>query len=630
MQKQNLNDLLSRHLFRIPDYQRGYAWEEKQWNDFIQDVDALVDEDVKFHYTGTVVTYQGSKAEKPYHLTRLTTVDVVDGQQRLTTCSLYLSIIIHKLSNVGVTDYEQVIPAFLYSVDGCKLSLNNDTGDHFHDLIKSGNPKTNPASTHQVRLAEAHLHFKRHLEKGVAAKGNDGIAYLKALYDAITRKLVFTYYTIEEESEIGMTFELMNSRGKNLSVLELLKNYLMHWVHRNSSDASRASITNLINKHWKDAYSNIGSTSGKGSEDQCLRVAWTLYCTYPPKNWAGYSGFKEDAYIPLRNFKDSANPETSTLKTKEKTQEYLVRFSDGLSLVSKHYSRIVNPTPEGCLSGEEYVWLTKIHHTGNIANFLPLLTAARIRVEEEKVDATDYRCLLEALECYAYRVFLFEGKRSNAGKSRFHRWADDIFQGRHSMKEVTAWVYGLLDDYSDEIIFNAWNMKPENWYAHRGLLRYTLYEYELHLLKTEGKGKAPSISWGQLMNDSTIEHILPKTPMENSEWLLKWTDDERKLYLHDLGNLVLTQNNSNYLNFDFPRKKGQPGVSPSYCHSDIRQERDIASYDDWTVEQLLKRREKISNWIIGRWKSRDSVVIPPDDDQADSDDDDVSDELNRS
>jgi len=61
-------------------------------------------------------------------------------------------------------------------------------------------------------------------------RGVDGVAYLKELFLAVTQRLHFTFYKIEDECEIGMTFELMNSRGKGLSVLELLKNYLMHWV----------------------------------------------------------------------------------------------------------------------------------------------------------------------------------------------------------------------------------------------------------------------------------------------------------------------------------------------------------------------------------------------------------------
>lgn len=58
MEKQTLTKLFSGKTFRIPDYQRGYAWGEKQCQDLIEDIDSLVtDERVRVHYTGTIVTY---------------------------------------------------------------------------------------------------------------------------------------------------------------------------------------------------------------------------------------------------------------------------------------------------------------------------------------------------------------------------------------------------------------------------------------------------------------------------------------------------------------------------------------------------------------------------------------------
>ena len=61
MEKKTLKNLFSVNLFRIPNYQRGYAWDVKQWNDFIEDIDALVNKDVQNHYTGTLVTYQDKR-----------------------------------------------------------------------------------------------------------------------------------------------------------------------------------------------------------------------------------------------------------------------------------------------------------------------------------------------------------------------------------------------------------------------------------------------------------------------------------------------------------------------------------------------------------------------------------------
>jgi hypothetical protein len=254
------------------------------------------------------------------------------------------------------------------------------------------------------------------------------------------------------------------------------------------------------------------------------------------------------------------------------------------------------------VSRDELQWLTKIHHTGNIANFLPLMVAARKHRESLSISETDYIAHLKALECFAYRVFLYNGRRSNAGKSSFHRWGFEIFTQAKTLREVTAWVHELTRYYATEESFTEENASPGNWYGTRHRLRYTLFEYELHLLATEGQGKQPHLTWEQL-NDSTIEHILPQTPEENSHWKAAWNLSDFNAYVHDIGNLVLTQDNSSYRNFEFSRKKGMSGQSPSYSNSDIRQERKISSFPDWTPKEFAVRRSELVTWINVRWKT---------------------------
>jgi hypothetical protein len=599
MNKKTLTSLFAEALYQIPDYQRGYAWEEKQWKDFIQDIDALIEDNLTGHYTGTVVVYCDRKLKvQDYGTDCLKVMDIVDGQQRLTSSCLYLSVILRGLVEKGEKDYEQKISTFLYSGATCKLTLNNNTGNIFFDLLRMGRPNVQPQSPHEKRLVAACTRFQEHVDKQLESRGSDGVAYLKELYRAITQKLHFTFYTIEEECEIGMTFELMNSRGKGLSVLELLKNYLMHWVSRNESNESeRSKLTQLINKNWKDTYMNLGSCGG--DEDQCLRIAWTLYCNHSPANWTGYNGFKADEYIPLRTF---------TKRTKTDTKVFIERFADGLAEISSYYACIINPTANNMISPDELLWLTKIHHAGNIANFLPLMVAARKYREKGSITEADYIKLLKALECYAYRVFLYQGRRSNAGKSSFYRWGYEIFRQKQTLSDVIAWIHDLTRYYSSEKSFTEGNVNPGNWYGTRHRLKYTLFEYELHLLATEGQGKEPLLTWEQL-NDSTIEHILPQTPEEDSHWKIAWSPNDFKECLHDIANLVLTQNNSNYKNFEFSRKKGQPGQSPSYSNSDIRQERKISLFSDWTPEQFGQRREELVAWINKRWKTEAGQTV---------------------
>jgi hypothetical protein len=588
MEKKTLSNILEGKIFQIPDYQRGYAWEEKQWKDFVQDIDALIDDKIISHYTGTIVIYQPSK--KPtenYGTKRLEIVDVVDGQQRLTTCSLYLSIIIKELIKISQEDFNAEIPIYLYSGSKSKLRLNNDTADFYLDLISKGVSNIEANSVHQKRIYDAYCFLKKHIEEQLTKRVDKGEDYLRDLFDAIIRKLNFSFYPIEVESEIGMTFELMNSRGKNLSSMELLKNYLMYWVYRNILDNSeKEDFTSKINKTWKEVYVNIAKCNG--SESQCLRIAWTLFVNYTPKNWNGYSGFKSDEVIPLRNFNS---------KSKEDVKEFLLKFVDGLALISKHYSAIIKPN-NNSFDENELNLLTKIRNAGNIANYLPLIVASRIKKETNEVTKDDYFDLLKSLEIFSYRVFLWEGKRSNAGLSKFYRWADDVFSSKHSLKSVTDWIYGTINWYSPENGFRK-SLTEDffGWYHYRRLLKYTLFEYELFLLK--GKNK-PKLNWEDL-TDSTIEHILPQNPDSNSNWLIKWTDEERKKYLHDISNLVLTKDNSRYSNFEFDRKKGIAGSGFSYSNSDIRQERKIAEYDDWTPDTCKKRREELTNWVIKNW-----------------------------
>jgi hypothetical protein len=589
MEKKTLSNILEGKIFQIPDYQRGYAWESKQWSDFVQDIDALIDDKIISHYTGTIVIYQPpTKPTENYGTKKMEFVDIVDGQQRLTTCSLYLSIIIKELIKKGQEDFNAELQIYLYSGSKSKLRLNNDTADFYLDLVTKGVSNIEPNSVHQKRIHDAYFFLKNHIDEQLKFRADKGEEYLRDLFDAIIRKLNFSFYPIEVESEIGMTFELMNSRGKDLSSMELLKNYLMYWVYRNVSDScEKEDFTKTINKTWKEVYVNIAKCNG--SESQCLRIAWTLFVNYTPKNWDGYSGFKSDEVFPLRTF--------STTKSIEKVKTFLLEFVDGLALISKHYSAIIKPSID--FSDErELTRLTKIRNAGNMANYLPLMVVARIKRENNEVGKEEYSDFLKAIETFSYRVFLWEGKRSNAGLSKFYRWADDVFTSNHSLKSVTDWIYGTINWYSPENSFRK-SLTEDfyEWYQWRRLLKYTLFEYELYLL--QGKNK-PKLNWEDL-TDSTIEHILPQNPDANSNWLKKWNEDERKKYLHDISNLVLTKDNSRYRNFEFERKKGLAGSGYSYSNSDIRQERKIAEHQDWTPENCKKRREELTNWIIKNW-----------------------------
>jgi len=308
---------------------------------------------------------------------------------------------------------------------------------------------------------------------------------------------------------------------------------------------------------------------------------------------------KADPFFPLRGFDEVE---------RQKIKERLDAFMSGLVEVSHQYSLIIDPKGES--SGkEEECWLQRINRTDHMANFLPLLVAARMKRDRSQIGNNEFIALMNALECYAYRVFLMDGKRSNAGKTALFRLGWELFHEPGLIDRIITRIYGLIPLYVIPGSFSEQVNRPCKWYNRRHLLKYTLFEYEQHLLDEYHEMRSPQIGWDELALDSTIEHILPQNPEPDSEWMRKWTEEQRNTYLHDIGNLVLTRDNARYKNLDFVQKKGSSESGICYARSDIRQERDIAVNEDWTMKELLARREKIASWILERWKL---PQIPPD------------------
>ena len=162
---------------------------------------------------GTIVTYNPQKEKITYDLESSETVDVVDGQERLITLSLFLSEMLRTLIVYDQIKYRHKIADYLHDYNMTKLRLNNDTNDIFTALIKEGNPRQEPTTENQKRLCRAIGHFRSYLQKKLEDPAK-GMWYIEELFIAISWKIRFTYYEIEEEHEIGITLECMKSRGK--------------------------------------------------------------------------------------------------------------------------------------------------------------------------------------------------------------------------------------------------------------------------------------------------------------------------------------------------------------------------------------------------------------------------------
>jgi hypothetical protein len=92
----------------------------------------------------------------------------------------------------------------------------------------------------------------------------------------------------------------------------------------------------------------------------------------------------------------------------------------------------------------------------------------------------------------------------------------------------------------------------------------------------------------------TVEHILPQTPSEDSEWVRIFSKEERMIWTNKLGNLVLLsgRKNSKAQNYDFDKKKSIYFKEKS---TSFRITQWLEEKDKWTLEELYERHQMLIN-----------------------------------
>ena len=127
MSAKNLRGLFNGRAFRIPDYQRGYAWDDKQLNELWEDLEQIASEsgELKKHYMGTIYLerIKPKESEKWLLDKDIKFYNVIDGQQRLTTISILLFELL-KATETGYaeTKKDTLLETFISQSD---LSGNN-------------------------------------------------------------------------------------------------------------------------------------------------------------------------------------------------------------------------------------------------------------------------------------------------------------------------------------------------------------------------------------------------------------------------------------------------------------------------------------------------------------------------
>ena len=602
-----MQELFDRKVFEVPDYQRSYSWEAKQVRDFLEDIQFMSPN--RRHYTGTVVldpirksglrTDRAGRDYERFH--------VVDGQQRLTTSVLLFHAISRAIKSFAPDEEELAdgIYQIYVATPGrngpplAKVSLNSETNDFFQGLVDNGEPPLDdPGISAHRRLKRASAQIHKYFEQ-LCRESEDPRQLLEDLYTRVKNQMHFTLYETEDPEEVGIIFEVMNDRGKPLTELEKVKNFL---IYASTTLGVPNDLRDGVNRAWaKILRILMGAELESGTdEDLFLRSDWRYRYNPQPRDWKGVESVKQR--FELRVERDRHNDLLGQLTD----------YTKGLSDSCVAYADAVNPNRNDAfksfngktkLTEEVKAWNSKLVRINVLQPIVPILMAVRERWRD---DAHKYLEVLRLCEKFSFRVYAVKGSRSDAGQQRLFGLAHRIALREVDFDDIGPEIREELRHRCNQIEFerlldqlNA----DADWYEWDGL-KYMLYEYETHLAELNGQN--PEVDWEAVRKTDrkkSIEHVLPQNPSTSDYWNQKFDKDQHERWVHDIGNLTLTLSNSSYGNKDFRAKKGSVDdpTLRCYANSKLYCERDLTRWDDWTPASIEKRGREIMAWARNRW-----------------------------
>jgi uncharacterized protein with ParB-like and HNH nuclease domain len=571
----SLERLFKEKIFRIPDYQRGYAWQKEQLKAFWEDLVNLQPE--RSHYTG-VLTLTEVRSERiaqdsrefwlvEDHSYRL--YNVVDGQQRLTTFVVFVQ---------AFADFFQKLPENvgrpvdkIYITDSLSLA---DLQDRYlfktnplggFRTYKFGYTDDNPSQKflqHQIlgerggggieetfytlNLGNAQTYFWGQIEEFYRQRKTVG---LTELFKKLTKRLLFNEYAIEDEFDVFVAFETMNNRGKKLSDLELLKNRLIYLTTLYSDEqldvGGRRALRDKINDAWKEVYHQLGRNKSKPlNDDDFLRAHWITYFKYSRNTGRDYALFLLDSYFTSKNVHeliekdvelDGIEEQSSDIEPEEQDELLVALTEDG------SFKATSKVTPDAI---REYIFSLGESAVHWFDSFYPNLVSGRSAAEKQALDrlnrvgigyfrplvmvilkrepSVDERvAMFNLIERFLFLVFRLGTARANYGSSEFYNAARALDRGDFTLKDIKlkleqrlAYTFHKDGALRIDEFYNVLFKKfasGSGYYGWSGL-RYVLFEYEEELYS---KARQRKVEWADFLKSErdrvSIEHIYPQT-----------------------------------------------------------------------------------------------------------------------
>ncbi|MDC7783203.1 DUF262 domain-containing protein [Priestia megaterium] len=548
---------LSYGTLHIPYSQRPYEWKSEQvlrlFNDFYS---IYRDNDTTSTHILNFITIRLDEDDenKKY---------IYDGQQRTVTSLLILSALISELRGMdfsAINSANQLTSLYLYtshwkdaSATHLKVVFDNANANFMlHEHIFKGEnlPEGHVFSDYDKALFENYYYVKDLIHKrfGDNPKKEDIVAFIDIILERILVIIIETSYeNIAEEM-----FETLNSTGLQIEDFYVLKNALIRTLDEDTVKPIWSSIeinTDRVNKS-KFLHAYVNTINGKTpSSDLYNRI--------------------------------------SKLKNLEDTQ-IAINFLDELKQTSEIFMKIENPSQR--IDGTQEQNNKYLQCINNLAllsanQYKPVILAMGLK----EFGISEINSVLEKIISLQLRNIFIADIKANTLEQFYPSLAQSIYS-----EEITN-VEKILSEISDEMIndtqlYEHFNNKIIESRKDEAIIRF--------ILKEIYNSQHHEIVINTNSRDVNLEHILPITPAETSQWLTDFSDEEQRYTLtRRIGNLTVLLNrlNSKIKNSDFSNKK------TAYLQSVIPQNQVLGNESEWKKPNIDQRTIDLYNVFKQVW-----------------------------
>lgn len=477
--------------FVVPLYQRVYSWQEKEWTTLLNDIKEIYETEIpRPHFIGSIVTIPTISV--PEGVAKFL---LIDGQQRITTIFILLTVIKDLCQNDGSSLSDEITNTLLVNqykkgLDYYKLLPTQLDREAFEGLLKN-------ERIDDSLITKAYNFFKKQIQKN-----NLNCEKLKNL---ITNYFSTVSIVLDPNDNPYLVFESLNAKGRKLEQADLIRNYFLMVIHVKEQEE-------IYNKFWLPTQTLL-----KESLTEFIRH-------YLMRN--GGNVKQSDVYFEIKNKVTSQNVKV---------------YLQEINKFAAYYDKLLNPKNETNTAIQKY--LSRLNKF-EVTTAYPLLLYFYNEYSINKISEKEFIELLQTLENYLVRRFICDYPSNQLNK--IFGAIQPILANSTCItikfKEILQSKKYPTDDefitrFSEKVFYGGDKISKTTFILEAIEDSYSHKEF--------------------VSNDKlTIEHIMPQKLTE--EWkhhLGEQWETIYNLYIHNIGNLTITGYNSELSNKTYEDKK---------------------------------------------------------------------------